>query len=79
MLEEGTHEMMVENLVVNSVAPLFITREFLPLLRKAKSTIPAPSVPTIVNVSSLAGSIHENNSRQPWAGGHYSYRASKVR
>lgn len=72
-LTEGSHEAFIENLAVNSVAPLFITRAFLPLLRQAKASV-ASGNPVVVNVTSKMGSIDDNTS-----GGHYSYRSSKVR
>lgn len=71
-LTEGSHESMLQNLSVNSVAPLFITRAFLPLLRQSASSNTSYK-PVIVNVTSKMGSICDNTS-----GGHYSYRASKV-
>lgn len=72
-LLEGTHDSMIQNLAVNSVAPLFITRAFLPLLRQAKSSLSNSSAPVVVNVTSKMGSINDNTS-----GGHCAYRSSKV-
>jgi len=55
-----------EQLLVNAVAPLRVTKAFLPLLTKA----PAP--PVVANITSLMGSIAETSS------GAYGYRMSKA-
>lgn len=73
-LTEGSHESMMQNLAVNSVSPLFITRAFLPLLRQSRSNFGSFYSPVVVNVTSKMGSIDDNTS-----GGHYAYRSSKVR
>jgi NAD(P)-dependent dehydrogenase (short-subunit alcohol dehydrogenase family) len=51
---------------LNSIVPFLLTKALLPLLKNSKS-------PKVVNVSSLMGSITDNNS-----GGTYAYRASKA-
>lgn len=51
---------------VNAVAPLRVTRAFLPMLRKGQA-------PKLVHISTLMGSIGDNSS-----GGAYAYRMSKA-
>ncbi len=51
---------------VNTLGPILVTREFLPLLRKGKN-------PKVVHITSLMGSIEDNGG-----GGKYSYRVSKA-
>jgi len=64
-------EQMTRTFHTNVVAPLFLTKTFLPLLSKSGDKEPNQSL--IVNLSSILGSI-TNNTKQ---GGLYPYRASK--
>jgi len=61
----------------NSVAPIMLTKAFIPLLKKAskfnESQPLGVKCATIVNMSSILGSIQENVQ-----GGMYAYRMSKV-
>ena len=57
---------MLQVFQVNTLGPILVTREFLPLLRKGKN-------PKVVHITSLMGSIEDNRG-----GGKYSYRVSKV-
>ena len=60
----------------NAVAPLMLTRAFLPLLKKASSDPESQSLQLkalIVNMSTGVASVEDNRS-----GGLYSYRASKA-
>ncbi|XP_046681651.1 C-factor [Homalodisca vitripennis] len=70
-------EQMLENLTVNAVAPLMLTKALLPVLKQAaaaNSSLPqGTSRAAIVNVSSVLGSIADNNQ-----GGFYPYRSSKA-
>ena len=72
-LESGSPELIVENVEVNAVAPFFLTRAFLPLLRRSAKHMTGGRKTVIVNITSIKGSITENTS-----GGHYAYRSSKV-
>ncbi|KAJ1531073.1 hypothetical protein ONE63_005900 [Megalurothrips usitatus] len=69
-------EQMTENFLTNTVAPLMLTKALLPALKTAsKSNESAPKGSrraVIVNMSSVLGSIAQNNQ-----GGFYPYRASK--
>jgi len=64
---------------VNTVAPMMLSKAFLPLLEKASSqagsagVAPGVSRAVILNVSSNVGSIADNTS-----GGNYGYRTSKT-
>jgi len=62
-------EQMTRTFHTNVVAPLFLTKTFLPLLSNTGESNPS----LIVNLSSILGSI-TNNTKQ---GGLYPYRASK--
>ncbi|XP_076028929.1 C-signal-like [Oratosquilla oratoria] len=68
---------MKETLLVNTVAPLMLTKAFLPLLRKAAAKSEGANLSVqraaVVNMSSVLGSIEENDQ-----GGLYPYRASKA-
>ncbi|XP_054290185.1 C-factor-like [Macrosteles quadrilineatus] len=70
-------EQMIENLTVNTVAPLMLTKALIPLLKQASaanSSQPLGSArAAVVNISSILGSIAENNQ-----GGFYPYRTSKA-
>ncbi|HEU5180097.1 MAG TPA: SDR family oxidoreductase [Candidatus Polarisedimenticolia bacterium] len=57
---------MLQVFMVNTLGPILMTREFLPLLREGKN-------PKVVHITSLMGSIEDNRG-----GGKYSYRVSKV-
>lgn len=63
--DDETIEDYSESFLINSIMPLFITRAFLPLLKKSKH-------PRSIQITSQMGSIKDNSS-----GGSYSYRASK--
>lgn len=69
-------EQMTENFITNTVAPLMLTKALLPALKKAsknnESSPKGSSRAVIVNMSSVLGSIAQNNQ-----GGFYPYRASK--
>lgn len=56
----------VESFHLNSIVPFLLTKDFLPLLKKAKE-------PCVVQISTMMGSIADNSS-----GGYYSYRSSKA-
>lgn len=67
ILESGDDEAaLMKSFRVNAVAPYLITKEILPLLKKASQSI-------VVQVSSKMGSIADNTS-----GGNAAYRASKT-
>nr|CAD7266018.1 unnamed protein product [Timema shepardi] len=70
-------EQITENFLINTVAPLMLTKAFLPLLKKAasqNSSLPlGVSRAAVVNMSSILGSITLNRKE----GGFYPYRASK--
>ena len=72
-LESGSPELIVENVEVNAVAPFFLTRTFLPLLRRSAKHMTGGRKTVIVNITSKMGSIADNTF-----GGHYAYRSSKV-
>uniref|UniRef100_A0A182UG23 Short-chain dehydrogenase n=1 Tax=Anopheles melas TaxID=34690 RepID=A0A182UG23_9DIPT len=67
---------LVDTFVVNTVAPIMMTKAFVPLLKKASDANPAapvgPQRACIVNMSSILGSIEANRE-----GGLYGYRTSK--
>ncbi|KAM3870258.1 C-signal [Diretmus argenteus] len=79
-----TAEMMMENFRTNSVAPLMITKAFLPLLKQASSRGGAGGAggmgiqrAAVINVSSLMGSIEHNwgeRAKLKWI----PYRTSKT-
>ncbi|KAM4618501.1 C-signal [Polymixia lowei] len=79
-----TAEMMMENFHTNSVAPLMITKAFLPLLKRAASRGGADGTGSmgiqraaVINVTSLLGSVElnwgEGANNFKW----YPYRTSK--
>lgn len=71
-LLEGTPNDMIENFKINTIAPLMITRSLLLCLKKA-STTNNSRYPTVVNITSIMGSIDDNTT-----GSRYGYRASKA-
>jgi len=70
-------EDFTQHFVVNSIAPILLTRAFIPLLKKAADANSRKSFEigkaAVVNISTLIGSITDNTS-----GGYYPYRMSKV-
>lgn len=83
-LHSVTAEKMIENFHTNTVAPLMITKAYLPLLKKAASRSGAGSGGTmgiqraaVINVTSLLGSVElnwgERGDNFKW----YPYRTSK--
>jgi len=70
-------DQMIENLTVNTVAPLMLTKALIPLLKQASAANAAAPLGSaraaVVNISSILGSIAENNQ-----GGFYPYRTSKA-
>ncbi|XP_051169827.1 C-factor [Leptopilina boulardi] len=69
-------EQLKDNFAINTIAPIMLTQKLLPLLKKgAKIQEDKPmsvSRAAIVNISSILGSIAQNDS-----GGYYPYRCSK--
>ncbi|RWS18779.1 hypothetical protein B4U80_11197, partial [Leptotrombidium deliense] len=69
-LQNTTAEGMIENFNANAVAPLMLTKAFLPLLQESsKNNLKT----VVVNITSKMGSISDATS-----GSHYAYRASKT-
>jgi len=70
-------EQMTNGFMTNTVAPLMLTKAFVPLLKRAaqnkSSEPPSASRAAVINFSSVLGSIAENSQ-----GGLYPYRASKA-
>jgi NAD(P)-dependent dehydrogenase (short-subunit alcohol dehydrogenase family) len=64
--EQMGHKDLIDQFVVNSVAPILVARALLPCLKKSDA-------PRVVNMTSRMGSIEDNTS-----GGSYGYRASKA-
>ncbi|XP_049300478.1 C-factor [Anopheles funestus] len=68
---------LVDTFVTNTVAPIMMTKAFVPLLKKASDSNPTgpvgPQRACIVNMSSILGSIEANRE-----GGLYGYRTSKA-
>ena len=76
-LEDVTPDVMIQAYQTNCVAPLFLTRAFLPLLRAASGIASPEQKMTIegacvVEMSTAVASIAENGR-----GGNYPYRCSK--
>ena len=71
-LDEVTAERMISVYKTNTVAPLMLTKAFLPLLRRASSQKNSAKT-LIVNISSAVGSIADNASSKM-----YPQRASKA-
>ncbi len=63
-----TKEIMMQTFEINTVAPLLIAQNFVPLTSKRSDTL----LPVISFVSSKVGSVDDNGS-----GGAYAYRSSK--
>jgi len=66
---------LMESFEVNTVAPTMLTKELYPLLKKASTASQEPmgiGKAAVINMSSILGSIAENN------GGNFAYRASKA-
>ncbi|RVE54961.1 hypothetical protein evm_000328 [Chilo suppressalis] len=70
-------EQLLENLTVNTVAPIMLTKSMLPLLKQAaeaNSSSPVGAArAAVINMSSVLGSIAQNDQ-----GGFYPYRCSKA-
>lgn len=70
-------DQMMDTLKTNTIAPLMLTKALLPLLKKASgknSSSPlGASRAAVINISSILGSIQEND-----VGGYYPYRCSKT-
>lgn len=76
-LETTTAADMRDTFEVNCVAPLFLTKAFLPLLQRAAAAAGSPSLSVrraaVVQMSTQMASVAEND-----AGRFYAYRASKA-
>ena len=76
-LQNVTADDMIQSFATNTIGPIMLTQSLLPLLKRAASR--ASSKPlgwergAIINMSSVLGSISDNDS-----GGLYPYRCSKV-
>ncbi|KAI8435359.1 hypothetical protein MSG28_003681 [Choristoneura fumiferana] len=70
-------EQLVDNLTVNTVAPIMLTKSILPLLKQAAEANKEQPVgarrAAVLNMSSILGSIAQNDQ-----GGFYPYRCSKA-
>ncbi|GBP63589.1 C-factor [Eumeta japonica] len=70
-------EQMIDNLMVNTVAPIMLTKSLLPLLKQASVKNDEKPMSTeraaVINMSSILGSIAQNDQ-----GGFYPYRCSKA-
>lgn len=71
-------EQLVEAYLVNTIAPIMLTKAFLPLLKAASRNAADKSRMSvnraaIINMTSILGSIGDNNT-----GGYYPYRCSKA-
>lgn len=71
-------EQLTEAFLVNTVAPIMLTKTLLPLLKTASNNFPDKSRlcidrAAVVNMTSILGSIAENDQ-----GGFYPYRCSKA-
>uniref|UniRef100_A0A1B6IQI4 Short-chain dehydrogenase n=1 Tax=Homalodisca liturata TaxID=320908 RepID=A0A1B6IQI4_9HEMI len=80
-LETITPESMTSQFVSNAVAPVMLTKELLPLVKKAaaaQSSVQGISVnkAALVYMSSVLGSVKSNEGQ--WGGGYWGYRESKA-
>ncbi|XP_049866833.1 C-factor [Pectinophora gossypiella] len=70
-------EQLLDNLTVNTVAPIMLTKTLLPLLKQAAEANSDKPMGTqraaVINMSSVLGSIAQNDQ-----GGFYPYRCSKA-
>ncbi|KAJ0180266.1 hypothetical protein K1T71_003670 [Dendrolimus kikuchii] len=70
-------EQLIDNLTVNTVAPIMLTKSLLPLLKQAAETNNNKPMgvqrAAVINMSSILGSITQNDQ-----GGFYPYRCSKA-
>ncbi|XP_074649993.1 C-signal-like [Tubulanus polymorphus] len=75
-LRQVTMESMIESYKTNTCGPLFMSKSFLPVLKKhavqEKKANKTPFGSVILNVTGILGSIAKSN------GGFYSYRVSKA-
>ncbi|XP_054888206.1 C-factor [Poeciliopsis prolifica] len=76
-----TAEKMMENFHTNAVAPLMITKAFLPLLKRAASTGASRTMgiqrAAVINMTSLLGSVELNWGERADTFKWYPYRTSK--
>ena len=77
-LDDMTPDIMLQTYATNCVAPIFLTRAFLPLLKIAAINAPSDKKMTIegasvIEMSTAVASIAENGR-----GGNYPYRCSKT-
>lgn len=70
-------EQLIDNLTVNTVAPIMLTKSLLPLLKQAAQANNNEPMgvqrAAVINISSVLGSIGQNDQ-----GGFYPYRCSKA-
>ncbi|XP_022125290.2 C-factor [Pieris rapae] len=70
-------DQLLENLSVNTIAPILLTKALVPLLKQAAVTNSAKPIgaqkAAVINMSSILGSIAQNDQ-----GGFYPYRCSKA-
>ncbi|XP_077283519.1 SDR family oxidoreductase sniffer isoform X2 [Arctopsyche grandis] len=69
-------QQLIDNFMINTVAPILLTKQLLPLLKLASQKNPSSigiNRAAIVNMSSILGSIALNDN-----GGFYPYRCSKT-
>ncbi|XP_065154135.2 C-signal-like [Paramisgurnus dabryanus] len=78
-LDTVTRDAMMKTYEINTVAPLFVTKAFLPLLREAAGQGSGMGIhrSAVINVSSLLGSVELNTALQIPFFKLYPYRASK--
>ncbi|KAL0841732.1 hypothetical protein ABMA28_014001 [Loxostege sticticalis] len=70
-------EQLIDNLTINTVAPIMLTKSLLPLLKQAAEANSGKPLgaarAAVINMSSVLGSIAQNDQ-----GGFYPYRCSKA-